>query len=108
MAVHRTSISLQDRLYEKGLKINAELLLKHKVKSQMATLLAALLEMYDDKKHGAELRKALADSRKQDGRTTRHKKRNKSVAEQIMSSPAKKKKKADTKAALAKFVKGRR
>lgn len=108
--VKRTSISLQDDLTKKSLAIITKLLVKHKTKVGMATLLAGLLEMYDEKKHGAELRKALADLKKRDIRTTRHKDTKKSPADKIMSpgpstkqkpKPKPQKKKPDTKAQLA-------
>jgi hypothetical protein len=110
MAVKRTSISLQPKLEKKADEITTDLLVKHKTKAGMATLLSGLLEMYDERKHGAELRKALAELKKRDVRTTRH--QNKTPAEQILTpTPPKKKaaakpkkKKPDTAALLKSFV----
>ena len=115
MAVKRTSISLQPKLEKKADEITTDLLVKHKTKAGMATLLSGLLEMYDERKHGAELRKALAELKKRDVRTTRH--QNKIPADEILESAGKpkkkaagkpKKKKPDTKAAMARFVQGRK
>ena len=112
MGVKRTSITLQPRLEEKADEITTNLLVKHKTKTAMATLLSGLLEMYDERKHGAELRKALAELKKRDVRTTRHQK--KIPADEILASAGKpkkkaagkpKKKKPDTKALLKSFVK---
>jgi hypothetical protein len=112
MAVKRTSISLQPKLEKKADEITTDLLVKHKTKAGMATLLSGLLEMYDERKHGAELRKALAELKKRDVRTTRH--QNKIPADEILDSAVKpkkkaagkpKKKKPDTKALLKSFVK---
>ena len=115
MAVKRTSISLQPQLEKKADEITTHLLVKHKTKTAMATLLSGLLEMYDERKHGAELRKALAELKKRDVRTTRH--QNKTPADQILEVDPKtqkkaaakpKKKKPDTKAAIARLVESRK
>ena len=115
MAVKRTSIALKPKLAKKADEITTDLLVKHKTKAGMATLLSGLLEMYDERKHGAELRKALAELKKRDVRTTRH--QNKTPAEQILETATKpkkkaaakpKKKKPDTKAAMERLVKGRK
>jgi hypothetical protein len=115
MAVKRTSISLQPKLEKKADEITTDLLVKHKTKAGMATLLSGLLEMYDEKKHGAELRIALAELKKRDVRTTRH--QNKIPADEILEAAVKPKKKAaskpqkkkpDTKAAMVRLLKGRK
>lgn len=107
----RTSISLKPRLEEKADVVLDELWSKHKIRVRLATLLQGLLEMYDEKKHGQALSRALAENRSRDGRTERHQN---NPAEQILEDAVKPKKKAaakhnkkkpDTKAALARDTK---